>query len=88
MSQSTEHRVDLRALVRDLREAGIPYELRLDLPCPVRHEAALYMALGHLCNRELEWTPIGRRVLTALHHVQAVGRRSRFAGWFTKGATS
>jgi len=72
----------LRKLVADLRDEGIPYELDLSYPCPVRHQTALYVVLGHLCNRGDEWTPLGRRVLLALRRVQRIGKRSRFAGWF------
>lgn len=78
----------LFALVRDLRAAGIPYETEdgseHPLPMPVRHQTALYIALGHLVNRGEDWlrTPLYRRTLDALRWIEALGKRSRWAGRF------
>jgi hypothetical protein len=77
---------DLFALARDLRAAGVPYEPDLTWPLPVRHRSALYVALGHLCNRYEEHGPLGRRVLAALDWIDRVGARSRWASWFTPSA--
>lgn len=75
---------DLFALAHDLRAAGIPYEPDLTWPLPVRHETALYVALGHLVDRGEHWlrTPLYRRTLDALRWIEALGKRSRWAGWF------
>lgn len=80
--------VDFRALVRDLRAAGIPYEPDLSFPCPVRHQTALYVAIGHLCERcerpgQIAANRLRRRAIDAVRRVQDIGRRSRFAGWFS-----
>mgnify|MGYP003559615582 FL=1 len=74
---------DLFVLVRDLRAAGIPYEPDLTLPLPVRHQTALYVALGHLVKRDEDWlrTPRYRRTIAALRWIEAVGKRSRWAKW-------
>lgn len=72
----------LFTLVRDLRAAGIPYEPDLTFPLPVRHQTALTIALGTLVKRAEEWEPLGRRTLDALRWIEAVGKRSRWAGWF------
>lgn len=69
--------IALAALVKDLRAAGIPYEPDLTWNPPVRHRSALYVALGHLCNRGEEYGPLGMRVKDALKWVKALGRRSR-----------
>jgi hypothetical protein len=50
----------------------------------VRHQTALYVALGHLCKREEEYTPLGRRTLEALRWIEALGKRSRWSGWFER----
>lgn len=76
--------IALAALVKDLRAAGIPYEPDLTRPLPVRHRTALYIALGHLCDREEEYGPLGMRVKVALRWIKAVGRRSRWASWFER----
>ncbi len=73
---------DFQRLVKDLRARGIPYELNILLPCPVRHRAALRIALGYLCERGEERGELGRRVLLALKKIHAIGQRSRFADWF------
>ena len=75
---------DLRVLILDLRATHIPYDPDITLPCPVRHQSALYVALGHLCERCSNGTieRLKARVSSAIDLVQAIGRRSRFAGWF------
>lgn len=74
----------LRALIDDLRAVGIPYEPDLTFPAPVRHQSALLVALGTLCKRGQERTPLGRRVLESIGWVEAVSSRLRWAalGWF------
>ena len=79
-----------RTLVRDLEAAGVPWELDLSFPCPVRFRSALYVALGHLCERSersigKEWEAaeaLRARVLVTLRAVNAIGKRSRFSSWF------
>ena len=74
---------DLFTLARDLRAAGIPYEPDLSFPLPVRHQTALYIALGHLCERFGGPTDhLRRRTSAALSWFKAIGKRSRWAGWF------
>ncbi len=75
---------DLFALARDLRMTGIPYEPDLTLPLPVRHQTALIFALGHLVKRGAPGLHRGmyRRTLAALAWIEALGARSRWAGWF------
>ena len=81
--------IALAALVKDLRAAGIPYEPDLTWPPPVRHRTALYIALGHLVKRcerpgAVHANALRRRVVTALDWIKALGRRSRWAGWFER----
>lgn len=80
---------DLFTLARDLRAAGIPYETddgsEYPLPMPVRHQTALYIAIGHLVERgeRLPWNVgLYRRTMVALRWIQDLGKRSRWAGWF------
>lgn len=90
--------MNLHALVKDLRAAGIPYDPEDRLPPPVRHRAALYVALGHLVERveavhtsaeiplsqlRVFWI-LRRRTSAALDWIRAVGRRSRWASWFER----
>ena len=81
----------LFVLARDLRAAGIPYEPDLTLPLPVRHQTALYVAIGGLCRRVDEARTyedfaaacgLRKRCHVALRWIEALGKRSRWAGWF------
>ena len=85
----------LFALVRDLRAAGIPYETEdgseHPLPMPVRHQAALYVAIGGLCRRideALDYEgfaaacELRKRCHMSLRWIEAIGKRSRWAGRF------
>ena len=90
--------MNLHALVKDLRAAGIPYDPEDRLPLPVRHRAALYVALGHITKRiEAVYTSaeiplsqvrvlgsLRRRTSAALDWIRALGRRSRWASWFER----
>lgn len=85
--------IALAALVKDLRAAGIPYEPDLTWPPPVRHRTALYIALGRTCIRIDEATSyaefvamcsLRKRCHAALYWIKALGRRSRWAGWFER----
>lgn len=82
---------DLFALVRDLRAAGIPYEPDLTFPLPVRHQSALFVAIGGLCRRIDEARTyedfaaaceLRKRCHVALRWIEALGARSRWAGRF------
>ena len=82
---------DLFTLARDLRAAGIPYEPDLTFPLPVRHQAALYVAIGGLCRRideALDYEgfaaacELRKRCHMSLRWIEAIGKRSRWAGRF------
>lgn len=80
---------DLFVLVRDLRAAGIPYDLDLSWTLLVRHHIALTVALGRLCIRIDEARTyehfalacgLRKRCHVALRWIEALGKRSRWAG--------
>ena len=65
----------LFALVRDLRAAGIPYEPDLTFPLPVRHQALDYEGFAAACE-------LRTRCHMSLRWIEAIGKRSRWAGRF------
>lgn len=73
---------DIKAIIADLRAAGVPYEPDHSEPMLVRQYLALAAAAKYLALQNAKWTPLRCRVEYAMNWIRKKGKMSSDAKWF------